>query len=66
MIPFLDLRAAYCELKPEIDAADTKLAKSICLAIYESALVGQPIKVQDVFDGKVSAYQDPINEHWGI
>lgn len=52
--------------KPEIDADDTKRAKSICLAIYESATAGVPIKVQDVYDGKVSAYQDPINEHWGI
>jgi len=52
--------------KPEIDAGDTKLAKSICLAIYESALAGSPVKVQDVFDGKVSAYQDPINKYWSI
>jgi hypothetical protein len=45
---------------------DTKRAKAICLAIYESATAGAPVKVQDVFDGAVSAYQDPINEHWGI
>ncbi|MGQ9730119.1 MAG: Gfo/Idh/MocA family protein [Candidatus Zipacnadales bacterium] len=52
--------------RPEISAEDTKLAKSICLAIYESALAGIPIKVGDVFEGIVSAYQDPINQYWGI
>jgi predicted dehydrogenase len=52
--------------RPEISAEDTKRAKAICLAIYESTTAGTPIKVQNVIDGKVSAYQDPINEHWGI
>jgi UDP-N-acetyl-2-amino-2-deoxyglucuronate dehydrogenase len=52
--------------RPEISAEDTKCAKAICLAMYESATAGAPVKVQDVVDGKVSAYQDPINEHWGI
>jgi predicted dehydrogenase len=52
--------------RPEINAEDTKRAKAICLAIYESATAGTPIKVQDVIDGKVSAYQDPINQKWGI
>jgi UDP-N-acetyl-2-amino-2-deoxyglucuronate dehydrogenase len=52
--------------RPEISAEDTKRAKAICLAIYESTTAGAPVKVQDVIDGKVSAYQDPINEHWGI
>ncbi|MBD3176402.1 MAG: hypothetical protein GF320_14580 [Armatimonadia bacterium] len=51
---------------PEIDIVEAKRAKSICLAMYESATAGDAIKVQDVFDGKVSRYQDPINAHWGI
>lgn len=52
--------------RPEISAEDTRRAKAVCLAIYESATLGGPVKVQDVIDGKVSAYQDPINAHWGI
>jgi len=52
--------------KPEIDAEDTKRAKSICMALYESSTAGVPVKVADVYSGKVSAYQDPINEYWGI
>jgi len=52
--------------RPEITAEDTLRAKAVCLAIYESATVNAPVRVQDVIDGKVSAYQDPINAHWGI
>ena len=52
--------------KPEIDAETTKRAKSLCLALYESATAGQTVKADDVFSGKVSAYQEPINEHWRI
>jgi predicted dehydrogenase len=52
--------------RPEISAEDTRQAKAVCLAIYESATLGGPVMVQDVLDGKVSAYQDPINAHWGI
>ncbi len=52
--------------KPEIDAETTKWTKSICLAAYESSVCGKPVTVRDVHDGKVSAYQDPINEYWGI
>jgi len=51
---------------PEIDAETTKRAKAICLAMYESDTAGAPVKVQDVYSGKVSAYQDPINEYWKI
>lgn len=52
--------------KPEIDAETTKWTKALCLALYESATAGNTVKVQDVFDGKISAYQDPINEYWKI
>ncbi|MBI4553201.1 MAG: Gfo/Idh/MocA family oxidoreductase [Candidatus Latescibacteria bacterium] len=52
--------------KPEIDAETAKRTKSLCLAIYESALAGRPVKVADVFTGKISAYQDPINDYWRI
>ncbi|MEW6749836.1 MAG: Gfo/Idh/MocA family oxidoreductase [Candidatus Latescibacterota bacterium] len=52
--------------KPEISAEDTRRAKAACLAVYESATLGAPVKVQDVLEGKVSAYQDPVNEHWRI
>lgn len=53
--------------EPEIPATVTKWTKSICMAAYESALLGgQIVSVKDVHDGVVSAYQDPINEYWGL
>lgn len=52
--------------RPEIDAEVTKWTKSTCMAVYESAVAGVPVAVRDVFDGRVSAYQDPIDEYWAI
>jgi len=35
-------------------------------AIHESALAGCEVRVDDVASGAVSAYQDELNERWGI
>ena len=51
---------------PEIDGEAGQRAKSVCMAIYEAAKAGQAVKVADVASGRVSAYQDEINEYWGI
>jgi predicted dehydrogenase len=51
---------------PEIDGEQGLRAKAIALAIYESNATDQTVRVQDVLDGKVDAYQRPINERWGI
>jgi len=52
--------------KPEIDAETTRVTKALCMACYESATAGQTVSVQDVVDGALSAYQDPINDYWKI
>ena len=41
-------------------------AKALCETCYESATAGAPVKYDDVFSGKVHAYQDPIDAYWGI
>ena len=51
---------------PEIDGEHGLRAKAIALAIYESNATGQVVRVQDVLEGKVDAYQGPINARWGI
>ncbi len=51
---------------PEIDADGALQAKSLCFALYESAHANAPVKVADVREGRISAYQDPIDEYWGI
>ncbi len=51
---------------PEIDGEHGLRAKAIALAIYESNATGQVVRVQDILEGKVDAYQGPINARWGI
>ncbi len=51
---------------PEIDGRQGLQAKAIACAIYESVAANQAVKVQDVIDGKLDAYQGPINQRWGI
>jgi hypothetical protein len=34
--------------------------------VYESATCGQVVKVDDVYSGKIDAYQAPINAHWNL
>lgn len=50
----------------EVDAWDGLKSLAVCEAVYESAVSGEVVKVDDVISGKVDAYQAPINEHWGI
>lgn len=53
--------------EPEFGTEEALQAKALCFALYESAhLDGQPVAVEDVKTGKLSSYQDPINEYWGI
>ena len=50
----------------EMDGEAGLRAKTLCMACYESAEAGKAVKFDDVLNGKVSAYQDPIDSHWGI
>lgn len=50
----------------EVSAEDGLRAKAAAFAIYESSLSGQAVRVRDVLDGKVDAYQRWLNEKWGI
>ena len=61
---FLD--AIANDRQPEVTGEVGMRAKAICESIFESAACGQAVKYDDVLDGKIDAYQRPINEHWGI
>ena len=52
--------------QPEVDGWEGLRSLAVCQAIYESAYAGQPVRVADVVDGKVDAYQQPIDEHWQL
>jgi UDP-N-acetyl-2-amino-2-deoxyglucuronate dehydrogenase len=50
----------------EVDAWDGMRSLAICEAVYESATCGQVVRVDDVYSGKIDAYQAPINAHWNL
>jgi predicted dehydrogenase len=52
--------------KPEMDGYDGLRAKALCEACYESATAGRPVKFVDVLEGRVNAYQQPIDDYWGL
>lgn len=50
----------------EIDAWEGMRSLAIGDAIYESGLSGDVIHVDEILDGTRSAFQDPIDAHWGL
>lgn len=52
--------------RPEIDAWEGTRSLALGHAIYESALAGEPVRVNDVLSGTRSAYQDEIDSFWGL
>jgi len=58
--------AATSQRKPEVDGHEAYRDMAIPLAFYESAELGQPVRVEDVEDLRIEAYQKEINEKLGI
>lgn len=52
--------------KPEIDGWEGLRSLAIGDAIYESALTGDVVQVDDIVNGARSQFQDPIDEHWQL
>ena len=61
---FLD--AVRTRRRPELDGVDGLIAQAVCNAIYESGWSGQAVKFDDVYNERISAYQDEINQRWNI
>jgi UDP-N-acetyl-2-amino-2-deoxyglucuronate dehydrogenase len=51
---------------PELDGVDGLKAQAVCDAIYESGWCSQAVKFDDVYNDRITGYQDEINERWGI
>ncbi|MCB0184036.1 MAG: Gfo/Idh/MocA family oxidoreductase, partial [Caldilineaceae bacterium] len=62
---FLEILRGNIE-KPEIDGWEGLRSLAIGDAIYESALTGDVIQVDDVVSGARGSFQAPIDEHWGL
>ena len=52
--------------KPEIDGWEGLRSLAIGDAIYESALTGDVVQVDDIVNGTRSQFQEPIDEHWQL
>ncbi|MBC7237142.1 MAG: Gfo/Idh/MocA family oxidoreductase [Chloroflexi bacterium] len=50
----------------EVDGWEGTRSLAVCQAIYESALVGEPVRVADVLSGARRTYQAPIDAHWNL
>lgn len=72
--PFPEVDAAYLGIEiadfvsavldghePEVDGVGGMRAVALVLAIFESSLLGQPVRMADVLDGTVHAYQDDLD-----
>ena len=60
------LEACRTGQPPELDGWDGLRAQAVTTAIFESSWLGAPVKVAEVFAGKVEGYQQEINERWGL
>ena len=61
---FLD--AVQARRRPELDGVDGLKAQAVCNAIYESGWCGESVKFDDVYNERISGYQDEINDKWKI
>ena len=51
---------------PEVDGRLGAQAEAVPMAIYESSAIGEKVKVEDVLECRVEAYQDEINRDLGL
>lgn len=51
---------------PEVDGWEAYKDMAIPVGFYESAVLGQPVKIEDIEDLKVEEYQGEINERLGL
>ena len=66
----LELYDFYCSVaygrRPEVDGWEAYRDMAVPLGLYESAVLGAPVKVRDVLELRIEAYQGDINDKLGI
>jgi 1,5-anhydro-D-fructose reductase (1,5-anhydro-D-mannitol-forming) len=60
------LRAIGSGGQPETSGREGLIDLACAYAIVESSLAGREVTISEVLDGRVEAYQAPINAHFGI
>jgi predicted dehydrogenase len=51
---------------PEVGPHEGLEGLAISAAVYESALSGQAVRVADVRESRIDAFQRPVDQHWGL
>lgn len=51
---------------PEVGPDEGLVGLAISAAVYESALLGQAVRIEDMIESRIDAYQRPIDERWGL
>ncbi len=60
------LEAVVRHSLPENDGEQGLRNMAVAYAAIESSLLGRGVTLQEILDGRVSTYQDPIDRHWGL
>lgn len=50
----------------EVSGREGLMDLAICFSLLESSTLGRKVKVADVLEGRLSAYEDEINRHYNI
>jgi UDP-N-acetyl-2-amino-2-deoxyglucuronate dehydrogenase len=60
------VRAVAKQGTVEMDGVAGLKAKALSEACFESATLGKPVKYLDVLEGRIDAFQKPLNDYWKI
>ncbi len=61
---FLD--AVAQRRQPENDGEQGLRNMAVAYAALEASLLGRAVTLEEVLQGQVSGYQDPVDQHWGL
>ena len=60
------LQAAASGTAPENSGAEGLRNMAVAFAAIEASLLRRTVTLEEILDGRVSAYQDPLDRHWGL
>lgn len=52
--------------KVEVDGWEGYRSQAVCMAVYESAVLHQPVKIRDIEAHRIEVYQSDLNRRWAI
>ena len=52
--------------KPEVDGIEGLKDQAICMAVFESSWLNQPVSINDIENCEIEGYQKDINDSLGL